>query len=302
MPFIEVEESRKNYNWSMNDLHCHDYYEVYFLLEGSREIFLRNNIYSIEKNTILIIPPYAMHKTEGPAFVRVNINVSPNYFSEGERELVSAVAGHGAIQFDDLTAQQIRELILKIKSCYDNLQDGKSAAVLHTLVCCLFVIIQSKLSVSDEPQKNFSNKQLPLLLIKSIRYINEHLSEPLSVKMLADALYVSSGYLAKLFKKHTNCSLSEYMLNLRITAAKEYLCTSKKNIEEISSLTGFSSANYFSLIFKRRVGFSPLAYRKNQSSNIGSSETHTFTYLKKIKKHTVFYKKRCVFKTSFLFY
>ena len=66
------------------------------------------------------------------------------------------------------------------------------------------------------------------------------------------------------FKKYTNCSLIDFLLNIRLTKAKELLVNAKKSVEEIAELCGFSSANYFGLIFKKKEGVSPINYRKIQ--------------------------------------
>jgi AraC-like DNA-binding protein len=56
----------------------------------------------------------------------------------------------------------------------------------------------------------------------------------------------------------------EYILQLRLNKAKSLLQEGKKSIEEIANLCGFSSANYFGLIFKKAVGLSPLNYKKTR--------------------------------------
>ena len=56
----------------------------------------------------------------------------------------------------------------------------------------------------------------------------------------------------------------DFLVDVRLTKAKQMLVSTKKGLEEIAYLNGFSSANYFGLIFKKREGLSPLNYRKNQ--------------------------------------
>jgi transcriptional regulator GlxA family with amidase domain len=53
---------------------------------------------------------------------------------------------------------------------------------------------------------------------------------------------------------------------VRLTKAKKMLVDTHKSVGEISELCGFSSANYFGLIFKQKEHLSPLQYRKNQQS------------------------------------
>ena len=60
----------------------------------------------------------------------------------------------------------------------------------------------------------------------------------------------------------------DFLLNVRLTKAKDLLTNSDKSVGEISDECGFSSANYFGLIFKKKEGLSPLQYRKNQQSKV----------------------------------
>ena len=79
MSFIEFDKSVKTKSWSMYNLHSHPHYEIYFLLKGERSFFLSNSLYTLGEGTLVVIPPYVMHKTEGGPFERFNINVSTDY-------------------------------------------------------------------------------------------------------------------------------------------------------------------------------------------------------------------------------
>jgi quercetin dioxygenase-like cupin family protein len=68
MSFIELEKSVRTEEWSMNDLHSHSHYEIYYLTKGSRTFFLSNSLYRLTAPILIIIPPHVMHKTEGGAF------------------------------------------------------------------------------------------------------------------------------------------------------------------------------------------------------------------------------------------
>ena len=57
MNFIEIEKSIRNENWSMNDLHSHSHYEIYYLYQGNRTFFLSNALYKLSAPVIVIIPP-----------------------------------------------------------------------------------------------------------------------------------------------------------------------------------------------------------------------------------------------------
>ena len=94
------------------------------------------------------------------------------------------------------------------------------------------------------------NKDVPPVVLKVIDYLNTHYAEKISLSSIANKFYISKGSLIYSFNKFMDCSPIDYLLNIRLTKAKELLLNSKKNIGEISEACGFSSANYFSLIFK----------------------------------------------------
>ena len=64
------------------------------------------------------------------------------------------------------------------------------------------------------------------------------------------------------FNKYYGKSIRQCLTELRIEDAKTLLENTKLSVTEISYSVGFADSNYFSNIFKKSVGLSPLAYRK----------------------------------------
>ena len=71
-------------------------------------------------------------------------------------------------------------------------------------------------------------------------------------------------YLSSAFKRSEGMTLHQFILQQRLSRAHELIVTTYLPIGEIAAACGFSSANYFGLIFKKKEGISPLTYRKNQ--------------------------------------
>lgn len=93
-------------------------------------------------------------------------------------------------------------------------------------------------------------------------YVYEHYGENLGIDMLADRFDLSPGYLSYLFKKETGISLKRFIRVFRMEKAGELLCTTDKNIVQISKAVGFSNVSYFYRSFWRYYGCSPESYRK----------------------------------------
>ena len=92
------------------------------------------------------------------------------------------------------------------------------------------------------------------------KYINEHVSERLSLNEVAAVFGISPNYLSQLFSKYNDTGFSEYINICKITEAKRLLEEENMKVYEAAEALGFESAFYFSKVFKRVEGVSPTEY------------------------------------------
>lgn len=94
-------------------------------------------------------------------------------------------------------------------------------------------------------------------------YLNENFyNEDLSLHLLSEHFSVSESYACIIFKKAFDQTINQYIIQLRLDKAKEYLLYSNKKIREISELVGYSDCNYFIRLFKKNTGITPADYRQ----------------------------------------
>ncbi len=117
----------------------------------------------------------------------------------------------------------------------------------------------------DESQK--VNRHMDDLgLVNDIkRYLSENLSESLTVAAVAEHFLISQTALKQKFHKETGQGVMEYFTFLKIQKAKQMIGSSSQSFTEISEELGFSSVNYFSKVFKEKVGMTPTEYSKYAS-------------------------------------
>jgi AraC-like DNA-binding protein len=94
-------------------------------------------------------------------------------------------------------------------------------------------------------------------------YIRKNLHEKLSVDSIAKLAYVSKSNFFKMFKDELGTSPNEFILQERISRAKELLA-GNNSIKETAYQTGFSDTNYFTRVFKQWVGVTPKNYQKSE--------------------------------------
>lgn len=97
---------------------------------------------------------------------------------------------------------------------------------------------------------------------KTVIYIKEHLTCDLSLRTIADAVFLSESYLSKLFKQEMNLNLIQYINQCRVWEAEKILASSLAPIDVISRRLGYHHTSYFCRLFKQYTGETPHSYRK----------------------------------------
>ncbi len=116
--------------------------------------------------------------------------------------------------------------------------------------------------------KHYYEKQTESDMVsRVILYMQDHLTEGISVQQLADMVYVSKSYLSRAFKRKTGVSLMECLNSLRMETAKTMLAASSMNTEEIAYQTGYHSTKFFYRAFRAYTGMSTREYRNKEASN-----------------------------------
>ncbi len=95
-------------------------------------------------------------------------------------------------------------------------------------------------------------------------HIDLHIEEDISLSSLSAISGYSDYYLSRRFKKETGTSINRYIAEKKITQAKTYLLSDDLSIREIAEKLHFASETYFSTVFKKMTGKSPVEYRNKK--------------------------------------
>lgn len=93
-------------------------------------------------------------------------------------------------------------------------------------------------------------------------FIKEHYAENLSLAVVAKHIHMNPFYFSSFFKKQTGENYKDYLNDVRMRHGMELLLMSDKKIYEIAEAVGFKDYRYFTDLFSRRYGKTPMAYRK----------------------------------------
>ncbi len=109
---------------------------------------------------------------------------------------------------------------------------------------------------------NKANSNIDNAISGVINYMNAHVKQNFEIREFAGLANYSVSRFSELFRGQTGYSPIQYFLQLKIHTACQYLSFSQMNVKQISAELAFNDPYYFSRLFKKQTGKTPLAYRK----------------------------------------
>ena len=102
-------------------------------------------------------------------------------------------------------------------------------------------------------------------ILKAMKIIHEEMEQPVFATDVAKRVNMSRSYFNQCFKGIVGKSFNEYLRQVRVVKAKEYLLQTNKPIQWVSERTGYMDEKYFSRIFREQTGMLPSEYRQKRS-------------------------------------
>lgn len=233
-------------------MHTHDYYEIYCFLSGNAKYFVEGNIYKLRPGDIFFIKKSEAHSlniTSPAPYERAVIQFTSGIaLSERTKEVLSSfdslALGKGNLfPFSMFKDKQWSYYIDKIISC-DSF-DTKSLYI-SVMMDEMYECLSDILTIKTE-QDEFSD---------IITYLNNHLTEPLTLDSICSRFYISKSQLNRKFKHMTGSTIWEYIIAKRLILAKGLL----KNGEPptmVYTKCGFNDYTSFFRAYKTKFSVAP---------------------------------------------
>lgn len=260
--------------WGIFALHCHDFYELYIHFNGAKFYCVDNNVYPLEPFQLMVVPPFCMHGLIGDSsprdYERAFLYISPTMLrscSGGTIDLENFFSQYnngGQYHFpmaesDALICKQLlKDLMAKLRtsSAVGKFTNYTKVLQLLQLVC--------------QTMKNTQEVVEPIVVNEAMHeilsYINDHFTQPMKLDALARQFGVSMSFLSHEFVKYTGRSVYDYILYRRVLLAKAMM-SSTQSLNEVAYHCGFNDYSSFLRVFRKMVGMSPSAYRKQYQSS-----------------------------------
>ncbi len=233
-------------------------YTVYFVLRGQGRLHTRGEIRSLTEGDVFFsfpAEPFAIESQESFQYMYISF-----LGARGNRIMEKlGITPHSCL-FSDCGA--LETVWTQGLRCPAELSDIASEAVLlHT-----FAYLGGRLSGISSREGQGTD------LVSAIqKYVDEHFSDgDFSLEQLGKELKYNKKYLSTVFKRDAGIGIVEYLHTVRIQHACTMLRQGFSSINDVALRCGYSDAQYFSKVFKRRMGSSPRAYMEAvRAENIG---------------------------------
>lgn len=239
--------------------------QVTYVIEGTIDFLIDGQVHTVNKGDIIINRPDevfgALNDTLPPSktiFFKMNSAHPVDGLNENFRILFSQFLS--MIRIPCATpGKEFHGLLTKI------IAEHRKRDSMSQLKCRLY--FQELLILIYEAY----NKSLPGQVVNTLtamdfskldEYILKNIHRKIYTQELAETVGLSESYFRLIFFQSFGYSPNDFMVNKRISVAKQLLMDSRKSIIEISADLGFSSSQYFANTFKKMTGFRPKDYRK----------------------------------------
>lgn len=250
------------------NMHIHDCYEIYYSISGGKQFLIDNRFYPIHPGDIFVVNQYESHyisQFDSQSHERIVISVHPDFVRQVSSEKTDLSecftkrpsSFRHRLPLNKSRQQRFLYLINQILSTDPEYgQDLSERAVFTELLLFLNRCYQENNGVhTAESTKIIYNQQIDTIL----NYINQNISESLTIEELAKHFYLSESYICRIFKSSTGMTINKYITARRISIAKSLL-SEGLNVSLVCAQCGYNDYSNFVRSFTKTVGISPKKY------------------------------------------
>lgn len=235
------------------DRQRYDSFQIMYLYSGSMDFDIEGFSGEVPAGSFVLMDCYQPHRYAAVTDSRVLWmhfdGISARYYFD------LTASGRGVTFTAD--EEDRRTILGSMERIYDSFRSGNlvSETLLARELTDMLTICAAQPTAKEPAPKSYD-------INKVVKYIADHLDEPLTIAQLAAIAGSGERNFIRLFKKAIGYTPHSYITEMRIRTAQILLNNSEYSLQKIGAMCGFSSPSMFSTAFKTRVGISPIEYRK----------------------------------------
>lgn len=240
--------------------HWHDYYELEIILSGEGTTVINGKNYHVSKGSLFFLTPTDFHYYMPYDNIRlINVAFSSSCIEFSNLTEILSSIGFITCNINDDLINYFSLMINTIRNEINSEEYLGKQYTVYLLYCILIVLFRIN-------KNSNANEKLDSTVQNILYYINNHFKEQISLDTISEFTGYSTGYICRIFKAALNCTIKEYITNLRLTHAEQLLMYTNESISDIAYFCGFSSLSHFLNIFKQKHKISPRSFRKENKA------------------------------------
>lgn len=248
--------------------HHHDGFEIYLFLKGEANYYIEQNCYNMMRGCLFNIRPNELHRVECfnlKVYERVSITIRTpllRLLSSEQTDLAKCFLDRpfGEGNLVHLNEHQINEFLFMVHKVENLLNSDEYG---HDIIAKSY-LNQILVFVNSLFLKNTQTdliNMMPPIVNKTMQYIDNHLTESITMADVAEHIHHNPTYISRCFKKVTGVPLQQYIIYKRIILAKKYLVEGS-SLNDTCRMSGFNDYSNFARTFKKQLGCSPKRYQE----------------------------------------
>ena len=243
---------------NLNSRHCHDKYEIIYVLEGRGKYVVEGVEYPIKPHTLMIFPPLVYHcvsvDPDSP-YERTVINFDAAVITDCVAEIFGRVVGEATPSGAYYSLNSKSDALVSV---FDRMKASSGLPSAERGVMMRLLLSELILILSVEGREELIEEDWDIGA-RVIRYLNENAFRDISLEKLAKRFFVSKYYLCRAFKKHNGISIHGYIVQKRVMHAKQ-LIESGEPAASAAYKVGFGDYSAFYRAYMKVVGRAPTAH------------------------------------------
>jgi AraC family L-rhamnose operon regulatory protein RhaS len=264
---VFVLESRHALGFRMT-AQCHDFMEIFYVLEGAGVFHLGGRAYPCRREDILVVPAKQVHRIEddpSAPLALYGICVGPSVWHHEPALLDHLPVGR--LPVGKLLAAQVRADLRRLLFEQTLAGPGSRTLVLGRALQLLALLARSSRGDAPPPLADTASCERRQAVARYLAELPYHFLEASDLDHTAAELGMSRRCFTHLFRQAAGCSWSDYLTRLRIDYACQLLRETSRSVLAIAFESGYEDLSTFYRAFKRQQGLPPREWREHQSSS-----------------------------------
>lgn len=248
--------------------HTHDFVEIFYVVEGCAKHHYNGKFETCEIGDMFLLLPDEMHgfrKINNENFIHRDIVISKDMFKQacdylGDSVYNEIINGEKSpkVKITGSMIEKLENLITDINLHRFDIRNSTNNMFL--LKSKVFLVELLSIYYNNGYNGDYSSPSWLKIILQKFN-VKQYVKGGIS--SILEGIHFDKSYICRVFKKYVGCSMTQYLLNVRLENAVSLLKTTDLTIAEICDEIGIESVPYLTVAFKKKYGHPPRYFSKH---------------------------------------